>query len=612
MTDEDCLFLDVYVPHTGGNSSVLSNATQAWDMWLQLQQNETATASPDSDSGMAVMVWIHGGAYHSGDSAENEAWKMATEQGVVVVVIQYRLGALGFLSSGSSHLPGNYGLWDQRLALKWVKANIQGFGGEVAMVTVAGESAGSTSVSQHTLSAQSAGLFRRAVMLSGTAEASWCFNHQPRNTFDRFSKDAGCGDNTTSVASRLHCLMTLPADVIYNASVVTEAGNFVTFVPTVDGDFFPDSVARLLQDADYLSSVGFYDYDFLVGTLNNEGVVGYTLLEFMVPSLTATGQFPYVVVDKVLMEALMMQEVGPRHSQDLVDIVNNEYFYPRDPERVSVHVRKVFDVYTDVSFVVPAVKMVRHHVKSGAMSRSSGGSSAGSRSSMKTSASSAGSSRSSGKSYMFFFDWIPSLTEGTMFEGMPHGLDVDYLWGLTNDSLLLYDELPLGGSIQPREHVVSRMYGDMIGAFVRTGDPNKGIGADLKGQWLPYDVSNETFLRFSLNSSIDHHLHADRVSLWVDLVPLLQSRWLNQTANQSPDGQRPTNESESSEKLTYFDLSEDETNALLISLIVVGGVMLLFNLFLFIRLIKVYRRKDSNQYRMGQVENVHQRSGKRN
>ena len=64
--------------------------------------------------------------------------------------------------------------------MMWVKDNIWGFGGDVTMVTIVGESAGSSSVSQHTLSRHSAGLFQRAVMMSGTAEAAWCFNNNPR------------------------------------------------------------------------------------------------------------------------------------------------------------------------------------------------------------------------------------------------------------------------------------------------------------------------------------------------------------------------------------------------------------------------------------------------
>ena len=63
----------------------------------------------------------------------------------------------------------------------WVKANIRAFGGNGAMVTIAGESAGSSSVSQHTLSRHASGLFQRAVMMSGTAEAAWCFNNNPRS-----------------------------------------------------------------------------------------------------------------------------------------------------------------------------------------------------------------------------------------------------------------------------------------------------------------------------------------------------------------------------------------------------------------------------------------------
>ncbi|XP_076437133.1 acetylcholinesterase-like [Babylonia areolata] len=575
---EDCLFLDVYVPHSV-NASVLWNQTEAWDLWTLRKNNHT-----DPGSGVAVMVWIHGGAFRGGSSQENAAWKVASEQGVVLVVIQYRLGALGFLSSGSSELPGNYGLWDQRLALKWVKDNIRGFGGDAAMVTAAGESAGSASVSQHTLCRHSAGLFQRAVMLSGTAEATWSFSQQPRKAFDRFSKFAGCGDNVTSVAHRLRCLMTLPADVIYRTAVVSEAGNTPSFLPTVDGDFIPDTASRLLQDEQHLTSVGFYDYDFLVGTLNNEGVVMFDVLNLFVPSLASTGRFPYQAAEKGFVPVVLKQQLGPRFGLDSQDVVNYEYFSPRSPSHLYVPVRKVFDVYTDSDFVAPAVKMVRYHAK-----RSSP-------------ASSARSSGSSGKSYMFFFDWVPSLTEGTMFAGMPHALDVDYLWGLTNDSLLLYGEIPLGGSILPREHHVSRMYGDMIGAFVRTGDPNNGIADNLQGQWLPYDVINETFLRFSDNSSIDHHLRAKRVSLWIDLLPRLHSRWLNQTANEKPENQTPANDDTEPQELTYFDISESEANALLIALIVMCVVFFLCFVVVLVMLLRAGQSSKTSKYALDQTD----------
>ena len=87
------------------------------------------------------------------------------DRNVVVVTINYRLGPLGFLSMGNEEVPGNAGLRDQSLALKWVNQNIANFGGNPGMVTIFGESAGALSVSLHLLSPLSAGLFQRQAMI---------------------------------------------------------------------------------------------------------------------------------------------------------------------------------------------------------------------------------------------------------------------------------------------------------------------------------------------------------------------------------------------------------------------------------------------------------------
>ena len=92
-----------------------------------------------------VMVWIHGGAFVSGSGT---FWDYGPqyfmEAGVIIVTINYRLGPLGFLSTATEELPGNLGLWDQALALAWVRDNIRYFGGDPGRVTLFGESAGST------------------------------------------------------------------------------------------------------------------------------------------------------------------------------------------------------------------------------------------------------------------------------------------------------------------------------------------------------------------------------------------------------------------------------------------------------------------------------------
>lgn len=92
---------------------------------------------------------------------------------MIVVSMQYRVASIGFLYLGTPDAPGNSGLLDQNLALRWVRDNIQHFGGDPKQVTLFGESAGAVSVSLHLLSPLSRDLFQRAIMESGTATAPW-------------------------------------------------------------------------------------------------------------------------------------------------------------------------------------------------------------------------------------------------------------------------------------------------------------------------------------------------------------------------------------------------------------------------------------------------------
>lgn len=121
---------------------------------------------------LPVLVWIHGGGYFSGAGADYGATSMATRGDVVVVTLNYRLGALGFLAhpelngGKAKNLSGDFGLEDQQAALRWVKSNAAAFGGDQRNVTVAGESSGSRSVCAHLVSPAAAGLFERAILQS--------------------------------------------------------------------------------------------------------------------------------------------------------------------------------------------------------------------------------------------------------------------------------------------------------------------------------------------------------------------------------------------------------------------------------------------------------------
>lgn len=118
-----------------------------------------------------VMVYIHGGGniVGSGHSLYEAGPQYLLDQEIILVAFNYRLGALGFLSTNSSLYPGNYGYLDQVLALKWVKEHISRFGGDPNNVTIFGMSAGSMAVTLHLVSTLSKGLFHKAIAMSGSA-----------------------------------------------------------------------------------------------------------------------------------------------------------------------------------------------------------------------------------------------------------------------------------------------------------------------------------------------------------------------------------------------------------------------------------------------------------
>ncbi|HZQ21942.1 MAG TPA: carboxylesterase family protein [Terriglobales bacterium] len=143
---EDCLYLNVFTPRP----SEEANRSRTYP----------------------VMVWIHGGAWTVGESDDYMPTKLV-QQGVIIVTINYRLGALGFLAhpalsaESPDHISGNYGLMDQQFALKWVQRNIAALGGDPENVTIFGESAGGRSVLMHMASPSAATLFHRGIIESG-------------------------------------------------------------------------------------------------------------------------------------------------------------------------------------------------------------------------------------------------------------------------------------------------------------------------------------------------------------------------------------------------------------------------------------------------------------
>ncbi|ROT66414.1 JHE-like carboxylesterase 1 [Penaeus vannamei] len=307
---EDCLYLNVFTP-----------------------------AGREPEERLPVMVWIHGGGYFSGAAVEYQP-QVLMNHDVVLVVVQYRLGILGFLSTEDQVMPGNYGMKDQVMALRWVQENIHTFGGDKDRVTIFGESAGGASTHLHMMSPKSTGLFKRAIMQSGSAVAPWALSKRHLEAAQHAGETLGCLD-TSKNDVLLRCLQAADAKQLVELS----QDFFEWFLfpmrmgPRVDGDFLLDDPELLLREAkharvDVISGVTANEGAFFINALEaNENTQRSLQENFSVsgpislnldpedpdPVASSTKMFEYylgdIVIDVDHYEQLM--EVGISHCDDL-------------------------------------------------------------------------------------------------------------------------------------------------------------------------------------------------------------------------------------------------------------------------------------------------------
>ena len=242
------------------------------------------------ESALPVMAWIHGGALIRGSnqidsSSTGGPQQFMDSRDVIVVTINYRLGPLGFLSFGTDEVPGNAGLRDQTMALKWVNKNIASFGGDPDMVTIFGESAGSLSVSLHLLSPLSQGLFHRGILQSCTAlDPSWrpISPEQSLIYSSLFTKAMGCVQN---IVDTLTCVQNRDMADVLILSELIEGGTKWMAVPDFDftsDPFLPGNVEDLMASGEFNTEV-----EIIIGTNVDDG------MNFLLFALANNSLFDY-------------------------------------------------------------------------------------------------------------------------------------------------------------------------------------------------------------------------------------------------------------------------------------------------------------------------------
>lgn len=226
-----------------------------------------------------VMVYIYGGAFQNGSSTTKAyAPDYLLMADVVVVTINYRLGALGFMSLCDEELnvPGNAGLKDQRMAMKFVKSNIRNFGGDPNNITLFGQSAGGASVSIHCASEQSRGLFHRAIIMSGCFLNTWTLTPR-RDWANRLANKLGYEgpDNEQSLLEFLQ--QADPAKIVDCQKSLVQPNERIAFAfaPTIE-PYTTEQTVIPSNPIDMLKSAWSNDIDVLIGGVSDEGLMYYS------------------------------------------------------------------------------------------------------------------------------------------------------------------------------------------------------------------------------------------------------------------------------------------------------------------------------------------------
>jgi carboxylesterase type B len=424
LAGEDCLNLNIWTPDPGG-------------------------------SGLPVMVWIQGGAFEIGSTAAYDGRNFARD-GVVCVVINWRVGADGFLDLGDGQ--ANVGLLDQVAALEWVRGNIAAFGGDPGNVTVFGQSAGAMSIGVLLSMPRAEGLFRRAILQSGAAHHAI-----PTGTAQRIG---GFLAGKLGVPPTREALAAVPAQQFLAAQAELKADLFadpdparwgqevlsssMLWQPTVDGDVIPRRpIERIAAGAG--STV-----DVMVGTNTEDWKL----------FLAITG-----VISKVseqdLVESRSVEGFPPIGAYGLPAGTAYREYRAHYPDSSPGDVLAA--VETDWWVRLPAIRL----------------------------ADARATSATSARTFMYEFAWsAPGL-------GAVHAVEVPFVFGTLDKHSRLFG--PLLGADPPQE-LADAMHAAWV-SFAATGDPG----------WPDYDLERRATMLFNIDSSLVYDPRAWERELWADV-----------------------------------------------------------------------------------------------
>lgn len=444
--DEDCLNLNVYTPK------------------LDTKKR-------------AVIVYLHGGAFIMGGGASYFFGpNYLLENDVVLVTLNYRLGPLGFLATDDKAAGGNFGIQDQILALKWVKANIEKFGGDAGKVTLLGEDSGAASATILAMSPMAEGLFHGVIALSGNALCDQYMQTKPQEA-------------AVDLATRLECSTEKGEDIVEclrrqtQQDIITKSNDMYMFfsfprwfAPNVDGVVLADTPENLLSQG------RFAKVPFIIGQTKDEGAFFYrlTLNSFN------NGVYDDNFIDHKLPRILPVLSNFDSKLYPITRQVRKKYFVNVDMENEDEFRPKYVEFLTDLMYTRCTdkfAKILANH---------------------------------SVPTYEYSFDYrgqysIVNLQGEQVDMGVAHGDDLQYIfadiWG---------DELTMSSA---DKKFTKNVFTPMLTNFAKTSVPTPQITDAINVAWAPLAPNKNKVYHIGSKLSLDENWKKDALKFWSEDIP---------------------------------------------------------------------------------------------
>ncbi|PZC86944.1 hypothetical protein B5X24_HaOG200211 [Helicoverpa armigera] len=426
----------------------------------------------------AVMLWVFGGGFYSGTATLDvyDPKILVSEENVVYVSMQYRVASLGFLFFDTPDVPGNAGLFDQLMALQWVKDNIAYFGGNPHNITLFGESAGAVSVSLHLLSPLSRNLFSQAIMQSGAATAPWAIISREESILRgiRLAEAVHCPHSRTDMGPMIECLRKKSPDELVNNEWGTLGICEFPFVPIIDGSFLDELPVRSLVHQNFKKT------NILMGSNTEEG---YYFILYYLTELFPKEENVGISREQYLQAVRELNPYVNDAGRQAIVFEYTDWLNPEDP----IKNRNALDkMVGDYHFTCGVNEFAQRYAETG------------------------------NNVFTYYYKHRSKNNPWPSWTGVMHADEINYVFG---------EPLNPGKNYSPEEVEFSKRLMRYWANFARSGNPSINPSGDsTKINWPVHTASGREYLSLAVNSSsIGHGLRVKECAFWQKYLPQLMA-----------------------------------------------------------------------------------------